>query len=315
MRVLFAGTPEVALPTLQALMNHPEHELVGVLTRADARKGRGRAPHASPVAALAREAGLDVHTPATLRDESARIWVRTLDADVAVVVAYGRLIPAALLDIPKHGWLNLHFSLLPAWRGAAPVQRALIAGDTTTGASVFRLEEGMDTGPVYARLTEAIRPTDTSGDLLTRLAEAGAPLVVDVLRALNLGTAALEPQAEEGVTVAPMLTSADGEIRWADPAPASDRRVRGVTPAPGAHTFYDGARLRLGPVAVVPEVADLPPGRLRVTKHEVLVGTGDCAVRLGQVAPAGKKWMAAEAWARGARPPVGAVLGVQGREL
>ena len=315
MRVLFAGTPEVALPTLQALMNHPEHELVGVLTRADARKGRGRALHASPVAALAREAGLDVHTPATLRDESARIWVRTLDADVAVVVAYGRLIPAALLDIPKHGWLNLHFSLLPAWRGAAPVQRALIAGDTTTGASVFRLEEGMDTGPVYARLTEAIRPTDTSGDLLTRLAEAGAPLVVDVLRALNLGTAALEPQAEEGVTVAPMLTSADGEIRWADPAPASDRRVRGVTPAPGAHTFYDGARLRLGPVAVVPEVADLPPGRLRVTKHEVLVGTGDCAVRLGQVAPAGKKWMAAEAWARGARPPVGAVLGVQGREL
>lgn len=315
MRVLFAGTPEVALPTLQALMNHPEHELVGVLTRADARKGRGRALHASPVAALAREAGLDVHTPATLRDESARIWVRTLDADVAVVVAYGRLIPAALLDIPKHGWLNLHFSLLPAWRGAAPVQRALIAGDTTTGASVFRLDEGMDTGPVYARLTEAIRPTDTSGDLLTRLAEAGAPLVVDVLRALNLGTAALEPQAEEGVTVAPMLTSADGEIRWADPAPAIDRRVRGVTPAPGAHTFYDGARLRLGPVAVVPEVADLPPGRLRVTKHEVLVGTGDCAVRLGQVAPAGKKWMAAEAWARGARPPVGAVLGVQGREL
>ena len=238
-----------------------------------------------------------------------------LDADVAVVVAYGRLIPAALLDIPKHGWLNLHFSLLPAWRGAAPVQRALIAGDTTTGASVFRLDEGMDTGPVYARLTEAIRPTDTSGDLLTRLAEAGAPLVVDVLRALNLGTAALEPQAEEGVTVAPMLTSADGEIRWADPARVIDRRVRGVTPAPGAHTFYDGARLRLGPVAVVPEVADLLPGQLRVTKHDVLVGTGACAVRLGQVAPAGKKWMAAEAWARGARPPVGAVLGVQGREL
>ena len=173
----------------------------------------------------------------------------------------------------------------------------------------------MDTGPVYARLTEAIRPTDTSGELLTRLAEAGAPLVLDVLRTLNRGTAAPEPQAEEGVTVAPMLTSADGEIRWSDPAPAIDCRVRGVTPAPGAHTFYDGARLRLGPVAVVPEVADLLPGRLRVNKHDVLVGTGACAVRLGQVAPAGKKWMAAEAWARGARPPVGAVLGVQGREL
>ena len=236
MRVLFAGTPEVALPTLQALHESLPRldELVGRPHRRRCRKGRGRALHASPVAALAREAGLDVHKPATLRDESARIWVRTLDADVAVVVAYGRLIPAALLDIPKHGWLNLHFSLLPAWRGAAPVQRALIAGDTTTGASVFRLEEGMDTGPVYARLTEAIRPTDTSGELLTRLAEAGAPLVLDVLRTLNRGTAAPEPQAEEGVTVAPMLTSADGEIRWSDPAPAIDCRVRGVTPAPGA---------------------------------------------------------------------------------
>ena len=315
MRVLFAGTPGVALPTLQALMNDPDHEVVGVLTRADARRGRGRSLHPSPVAALAREAGLDTRTPATLRDEGTRAWVRDLDAEVAVVVAYGRLVPPALLEALGHGWLNLHFSLLPAWRGAAPIQHALIAGDAVTGACVFGLEEGLDTGPVYARLTEAVRPTDTAGDLLTRLADAGAPLVLDVLRAVARGTAAPEPQAEEGVTHAPALVPADGEIRWADPARVIDRRVRGVTPAPGARTLYDGARLRLGPVALVPEVADLPPGRLRVARHEVLVGTGTCAVRLGEVAPAGRKWMPADAWARGARPQEDAVLSAPGEEL
>ena len=314
MRVLFAGTPEVALPTLRALMNDPEHEVVGVLTRADARQGRGRSWRPSPVAALAREAGLDTRTPATLKDEGTRAWVRALSAEVAIIVAYGRLVPPSLLKVPEHGWLNLHFSLLPAWRGAAPVQHALIAGDAVTGACVFRLEEGLDTGPVYARLTETIRPTDTAGDLLTRLADAGAPLVLDVLRAVARGTAAPEPQAEEGVTHAPALASADGEIRWTEPARAIDRRVRGVTPAPGARTLYDGARLRLGPVTLVPEVADLPPGRLRVARHEVLVGTGTCAVRLGEVAPAGRKWMPADAWARGARPSRDAVLGSQGED-
>ena len=315
MRVLFAGTPGVALPTLRALMNDPEHEVVGVLTRADARKGRGRVLRPSPVAALARAAGLDTRTPATLKDGDTRTWVRDLNAGVAVVVAYGRLVPPPLLEAPEHGWLNLHFSLLPAWRGAAPVQHALIAGDAVTGACVFGLEEGLDTGPVYARLTETIRSTDTAGDLLARLADAGAPLVLDVLRAIARGTAAPEPQAEEGVTLAPALTPADGEIRWTDPARVIDRRVRGVTPAPGARTLYDGARLRLGPVVLAPEVTDLPPGRIRVARHEVLVGTGTCAVRLGEVAPAGRKWMPADAWARGARPPAGAALGARGEGL
>ena len=315
MRVLFAGTPGVALPTLRALMNDPEHEVVGVLTRADARKGRGRVLRPSPVAALARAAGLDTRTPATLKDGDTRTWVRDLNAGVAVVVAYGRLVPPPLLEAPEHGWLNLHFSLLPAWRGAAPVQHALIAGDAVTGACVFGLEEGLDTGPVYARLTETIRSTDTAGDLLARLADAGAPLVLDVLRAIARGTAAPEPQAEEGVTLAPALTPADGEIRWADPARVIDRRVRGVTPAPGARTLYDGARLRLGPVVLAPEVTDLPPGRIRVARHEVLVGTGTCAVRLGEVAPAGRKWMPADAWTRGARPPAGAALGARGERL
>lgn len=314
MRVLFAGTPEVALPVLQALMDSPEHEVVGVLTRADARQGRGRTLHASPVAAVARAAGLDVRTPATLKDAETQEWVRSLGADVAVVVAYGRLVPPSLLDVPTHGWLNLHFSLLPAWRGAAPVQRAVIAGDDVTGACIFRLEEGLDTGPVYGRLTETIRPTDTSGDLLGRLAEAGAPLVLRVLEAVAVGAVVPEPQDDGAATLAPMLATEDGLVRWSDPAIAVDRRVRGVTPAPGAFTSYEGARLRLGPVTLVPEVVDLAPGEVRTRKHEVLVGTGSCAVRLGEVAPAGKKWMPADAWARGAHPAAGTVLGAREAE-
>lgn len=309
MRVLFAGTPEVALPTLHTLMSSVKHEVVGVLTRADARRGRGRVLSPSPVAAAARRAGLEVRTPVALKDEGIGAWVRGLDADAAVVVAYGRLVPAALLEAPRFGWLNLHFSLLPAWRGAAPVQRAIIAGDEVTGASVFRLEEGLDTGPVYARLTETIGPRDTSGDLLDRLAEAGAPLVVQVLDSLAAGTAVPRPQAADGITLAPTLTPADGEIHWTDSAGAIDRRIRGVTPLPGASTAYEGRRLRLGPAEPVPEVTDLLPGQLHVSKHEVLVGTGGCALRLGLLAPAGRSWMAADAWARGARPRVGTVLG------
>ena len=216
-----------------------EHDVVGVLTRADARKGRGRSLHPSPVAATAREAGLDVRTPTTLKGKAADEvpdWVRGLNADVAVVVAYGRLIPADLLDVPEHGWLNLHFSLLPAWRGAAPVQRAVIAGEEITGACVFRLEEGLDTGPVYGRITEAIGATDTSGDLLERLARAGSSLVLDVLGSVEDGSVRPEPQDDELATLAPMLSTADGEVRWDDPALTIDRRIRGVSPVPGAHT-------------------------------------------------------------------------------
>lgn len=317
MRILFAGTPEPALPVLRALMDSPEHEIVGVLTRADARSGRGRALRPSPVAALAREAGIDTRTPATLKDPGTQDWVRALGADAAVVVAYGRIVPPALLDVPAHGWLNLHFSLLPAWRGAAPVQHALMAGDDVTGACVFRLEEGLDTGPIHARLTEPIGPADTAGDLLARLADAGAPLVLDVLASLAAGTASPTPQPSDGVSLAPMLMPDDGRIDWTRPAADIDRQIRGVTPAPGAHTTYGGARFRLGPATPIEPVADaddagsLAPGELRATKREVLVGTGSGALRLGQVAPAGKNWMDAAAWARGARPEPGARLGEQ----
>lgn len=314
MRVLFAGTPEAALPSLRALIDSPDHEVVGVLTRPDARRGRGRALSPSPVAALARAAGLDVRTPATLRDAAARHWVRSLGADVAVVVAYGRIVPPALLDAPAHGWINLHFSLLPAWRGAAPVQRALMAGDAVTGACVFRLEEGLDTGPVYARLSEPIGPRDTGGDLLARLADAGAPLITGVLASLDEGTAVAAPQSDEGVSLAPALSARDALVTWTEAARDVDARIRAVTPAPGAHTSYRGVRLRLGPVEPVPGITDLPPGALRAAGREVLVGTGTCAVRLGRLAPAGRNWMAADAWARGARPAPGAALGDDDRQ-
>ena len=309
MRVLFAGTPEVALPSLRALADS-RHEVAAVLTRPDARRGRGRTLHPSPVAAWARERGLPVLTPRTLRDAEVQQEIAALDVDVAPVVAYGALIPPALLDVPRLGWVNLHFSLLPAWRGAAPVQHALIAGDDVTGASTFRIEEGLDTGPVFGTLTETVRPQDTAGDLLTRLADAGAQLLLATLDALDAGTAVPVPQPTDGVSLAPRLEVSDARVDWAAPAIAVDRLVRGTTPAPGAWTTApDGSRLKLGPVRPRPDVADLAPGQVRPGKREVLVGTGNGAVELGQVAPAGRSWMAAPDWARGARLDGDAMLG------
>ena len=311
MRLLFAGTPEVALPSLRALIDS-EHDVVAVLTRPDARRGRGRTLHPSPVAELARQEGIEVLTPRSLREDGVAERLTHLELDVAPVVAYGGLVPANLLDVPRHGWVNLHFSLLPAWRGAAPVQRAIIAGDEITGASVFQLEEGLDTGPLCGTLTEAVGPRDTAGDLLARLAESGAGLLVAAIDSIAAGTARPEPQPADGVSLAPKLEVADAAVRWADPAMAVDRLVRGCTPAPGAWTTLpDGGRLKLGPVTVRPEVDDLRPGHVRAGKHEVLVGTGSSAVALGEVAPAGRSWMPAEAWARGARPD-GFVLGTAG---
>ncbi|WP_152189651.1 methionyl-tRNA formyltransferase [Georgenia satyanarayanai] len=309
MRLLFAGTPEVALPSLRALAESA-HEVVAVLTRPDARRGRGRTLHPSPVAAWAREHGIPVLTPRTLRDVEVQEEIAALGVDAAPVVAYGALIPPALLDVPRHGWVNLHFSLLPAWRGAAPVQHAVIAGDDVTGATTFRIEAGLDTGPVLGTLTETVRPSDTSGDLLARLAESGAPLLLATLDALESGSAVPVPQPADGVSHAPRLEVTDARVEWAAPAVAVDRLVRGTTPAPGPWTTApDGSRLKLGPVTVRADVVDLAPGALRAAKTEVLVGTGNGAVELGQVAPAGRSWMAAADWARGARLPEDARLG------
>jgi len=298
MRIVFAGTPEVALPTLEAL-HASDHELAAVLTRPDARTGRGRKVSRSPVAAWADEHGVEVLTPAKPREPEFLERLRELDADIVPVVAYGALVPPAALEIPRLGWINLHFSLLPAWRGAAPVQHAVLNGDEMTGACVFQLEEGLDTGPVYGRLTEPIEPTDTSGDLLGRLAIAGARLTVDVVNALEAGIIVGEPQPEDGVSYAPKITFEDARVRWTDPAFAVDRRIRAVTPAPGAWTEFEGQRLRLGPVRPDPEGPRLAPGQIALAKKTVHVGTATDPVLLDQVQPAGKKPMDAAAWGRG----------------
>lgn len=308
MRLLFAGTPAAAVPTLTALLAS-DHEVVGVLTRPPARSGRGRVLTASPVEQAARDHGITVLTPTSLRTADARAAVLDLDPECAPVVAYGALVPPDLLDVPPSGWVNLHFSLLPAWRGAAPVQHAILHGDTVTGATTFRLEAGLDTGPVYGVQTEAIHPRDTSGDLLERLATSGAQLMLATLDAIADGSARPVAQGVDDVSYAPRLTPADGRLAWSHPALALDRRARACTPAPGAWTTFRGDRLRLGPVVPRANRADLAPGEIAVGRAEVLVGTGSHVVALGDVAPAGRTWMSADAWARGSRPVAGERLG------
>jgi methionyl-tRNA formyltransferase len=305
--VLFAGTPAAAVPSLRALAASA-HEVVAVLTRPDAPAGRGRTLAPSAVRTLADELGIEVLTPARLRDEAFRARLVELDVDAAAVVAYGALVPPDLLAAVPHGWVNLHFSLLPAWRGAAPVQHAVIAGDEVTGATTFLLEQGLDTGPVYGLLTETIRPRDTAGDLLGRLADAGAGLLVRTLDGIEDGSLVAVPQERSGVSLAPKLTPDDARVRWTHPAISVDRRIRGCTPAPGAWTTLpDGSRLGLGPVT--PTEDALAPGLVVAGKHEVLVGTATQAVRLGEVIPTGKRTMTAADWARGARLAEGTVLG------
>ncbi|MGK5673027.1 methionyl-tRNA formyltransferase [Micromonospora sp. URMC 106] len=307
MRVIFAGTPAVAVPALAAVAAS-RHELVAVVTRPDAPAGRGRGLSRSPVGAWADEHGIEVLTPARPREPEFLDRLRELAPDCVPVVAYGALVPPAALEIPRHGWINLHFSLLPAWRGAAPVQHAVLHGDELTGASVFQLEEGLDTGPVYGTLTDEIRPADTSGDLLERLAHSGAGLLVAVLDAIADGTARAEPQPADGVSLAPKLTVEDARVRWSDPAFAVDRRVRACTPAPGPWTTFRGERVKLGPVAPVPDGPELKPGELLVEKSRVLAGTATVPVRLGEVRAAGKRAMPATDWARGARVAAGEEL-------
>ena len=308
MRVLFAGTPEVAVPSLRAVLAS-RHEVVAVLTRPDARAGRGRRLTPSPVAQLAEQARVETLKPARPRDPEFLARLAEIAPDCAPVVAYGGLIPRAALDVPKHGWVNLHFSLLPAWRGAAPVQHAVLAGDEVTGACTFQLEEGFDTGPVYGVVTEQIRPTDTSGDLLARLADSGAGLLVATLDGIEDGGLVATPQPTTGVSSAPKLTVADAEVGWTAPALRVDRLVRACTPAPGAWTTFRGERLKLGPVSLEPATTDLAPGELRSDRDAVRVGTGSHAVRLGGLQPQGKRAMPASDWARGVRLEPGERLG------
>ncbi len=306
MRVVFAGTPEVALPALDAVAAS-DHELVGVVTRPDAPAGRGRRLVASPVARRAAELGVPVLTPDHPRDPDFQERLRALAPDCCPVVAYGAMLPTSALEIPEHGWVNLHFSCLPAWRGAAPVQHAIWNGDEVTGATTFRIVRELDAGPTYGVMTERIRRTDTAGDLLERLAEGGAGLLVATLDGIAAGAIEARPQQAEGVSHAPKIEVDDARVRWTHPAAALDCQVRACTPAPGAWTTHGGDRLKLSPVTLTDRT--LAPGELEIGKREVLVGTATVAVRLGEVQAVGKRSMPAADWARGLSPSAPRTLG------
>jgi methionyl-tRNA formyltransferase len=308
-RIVVAGTPAVAVPALDALAAS-RHEILAVVTRPDAAAGRGRKVSRSAVATWADEHGVPVLQPARPSEPGFLAELAELAPDCCPVIAYGALVPTAALEIPRLGWVNLHFSVLPAWRGAAPVQRAVMAGDQVTGATVFQLERGLDTGPVFAVMTQTVRPRDTAGDLLGRLAEGGAGLLVAVLDGLEDGAVEARPQPAEGVSLAPKITVEEAAVDWRRPAEVVDRRIRGCTPDPGAWTTFRGERLGLGPVD--PEPVDgepLGPGRIRLLKKSIQVGTATTPVTLGEVRPAGKRAMPAADWARGARPTPDEILG------
>ncbi|MFG6303029.1 methionyl-tRNA formyltransferase [Corynebacterium hesseae] len=313
MRIVFAGTPEPAVVALEKLIDSP-HEVAAVITRPDARRGRGRTVHPSPVKALAEKHGIEVLTPTTLKPgtedgDALRARLADIAPEAIPVVAYGNLITEDLLSLPTHGWVNLHFSLLPAWRGAAPVQAAIAAGDTRTGATTFRIDQGLDTGDILATIDEDIQDTDTADDLLTRLAYAGGDLLVRTMDGLEDGSIAPQPQVGEA-SYAHKISTDDARIDWTAPAEAVDRHIRAHTPGPGAWTLLGQSRLKLGPVEPVPptELEDLTehsalsalrPGEVHVSKKEVMVGTGSSPVRLGKIQPPGKKMMNAADWGRG----------------
>jgi methionyl-tRNA formyltransferase len=306
-RVVFAGTPAIALPALEAVAAS-RHDLVGVVTRPDAPSGRGRKLVASPVAERAEELGVPVLKPAHPRDPDFQAELRGLAPDCCPVVAYGALLPQSALDIPVHGWVNLHFSVLPSWRGAAPAQHAIWAGDEVSGATTFRIVKELDAGPTYGLMTQTIRPDDTAGDLLERLAEGGAGLLVQTLDGIEDGTLEAREQPAEGVSFAPKISVEDARVEWTEPAVAVDRRVRACAPSPGAWTTYAGERVKLGAVRPV-DRERLAPGALEVTKNAVFVGTGTGPVQLGRVRPTGRKEMSAADWARGLRLESGGRLG------
>ncbi|ALJ20190.1 methionyl-tRNA formyltransferase [Microbacterium sp. No. 7] len=297
MRIVFAGTPAPAVPSLRAVAASP-HELVGVVTRTDAPLGRKRVLTPSPVAQAAAELGVPV-IKADRLDDDATAAIARLEPDLGVIVAYGGLVREPLLSLPPHGWINLHFSLLPRWRGAAPVQHALIAGDRETGADVFRLVPALDAGDVYGRLRYDVPPTATAGDVLAELAARGAELLVDVLDRIADGTARPAPQTGEP-TLAPKLTIADGALDLSQPAERVLERYRGTTPEPGAHVMFAGQRLKVLAAHRGPDVA-LDAGRLALHQRGVIAGTGDGTIALTTVQPAGKGAMAAADWWRGLR--------------
>ena len=302
MRLVFAGTPDTAVPSLDALLKSA-HEVVAVITRPDAKAGRGLKVSQSPIAQRAADAGIEILRPARLADEEFLGRLREIAPECCPVTAYGAIIPQVALDVPARGWVNLHFSVLPAWRGAAPVQHAILHGDDVTGATTFQIVRELDAGPVYGVLTESVRPTDTAGDLLERLSVAGAELLVATLDGIETGELRARAQPADGVSLAPKIMSGDARVNWRHPAAAIDRQIRACTPEPGAWTELDGVRVKLWPVAIAGAGYGgdslLAPGELRPQRNRILVGTGTTPVHLGDVQADGKRRMHAADWVRG----------------
>ena len=291
MRVAFAGTPDAAVPTLTALLDS-EHEVAFVVTRPDAPKGRGRVLTPSPIAEVAANNGIRTLKTSKLSEIAGEF----ADIDCVVVVAFGALVPRELLDVPKHGWINVHFSLLPHWRGAAPVQYAILSGDDVTGITTFQIDEGLDTGPMLAYLTTSIGSTETATELLDRLSLEGAQLALATVAGLETGAIHPLHQPIDGISHAPKITVDDARVRWTDPALAVDRRIRAVTNEPGAWTMLDQTRFKLGPVELIQDVTDLAPGHTDLRDGKVLVGTGSHAVALSTLQEAGRNSTDAKVW-------------------
>lgn len=301
MRIVFAGTPTAALPSLQRFIDSPHHEVVAVITRPDAVAGRRGKPAPSPVAQLALDAGIPVLRPQRPNSAEFIAELTAIAPDCCAVVAYGALLSEEMLAVPAHGWVNLHFSLLPAWRGAAPVQAAIAAGDSVTGATTFRIELALDSGPIFGVVTETIRPGDTAGELLDRLALSGGALLDATLDGIADGTLIPVAQPHGGVSIAPKVSVDQARIRWDLPAHVIERRIRAMTPNPGAWTMIGDMRIKVGPVSIEESGDAVEPGVIVAERARVLIGTGSVPVQLGRLQPPGKKPMAAADWARGAR--------------
>lgn len=317
MRLVFAGTPEAAVPSLRALIDSPRHEVVAAITQPDAPAGRGRQVYPSPVAQCAAEHHIPVLKPTSTSTPEFLAELQKYQPDCCPVVAYGHILRVPALEIPRHGWVNLHFSLLPQWRGAAPVQSAIWAGDELSGATTFRIEEGMDTGPIFGSVTEPIHATDTTDTLMQRLAHVGARLLVDTMDGIAAGTVTAIPQPLDGVSYTSKISTTDARIRWNLPAHLIDRHIRAMTPAPGAWTMLGEARLKVGGVhpvhpaaaaQVAARPASLHPGEVLFTGKHVLVGTATEVMQLAAVQAPGKKMLPAADWARGAHLRGGEVL-------
>lgn len=304
MRLAFMGTPDFAVPTLRALIDSG-HEIARVYSQPPRRAGRGKAVRPSPVQRAAEEAGLPVETPESFRDADVLARFAALDLDAAVVIAYGQILPPGALAAPRLGCFNVHASLLPRWRGAAPIQRAIMAGDAETGIAIMQMEEGLDTGPVLSIARTPIGPEDTAGTLHDRLAEMGAGLMVEALDDVAAGRATAQPQPAEGVTYATKIEKAEARIDWTRPAFELDRHIRGLAPFPGAWCEINGERVKL--LMSRPEQGEGVPGT--ALDDHLLIACGEGALRLTRLQRSGRGASDAVDMLRGFPIPVGSVLG------